>query len=381
MANKVIVTNLAALNAALAAAATNTTTCISIELAAGDTLNTPSPIILPPTLGNASKKLIIEGNGTRIRPATVAGIPGQSLMMRKNPSLDSKGCSFIIRDLEFDGRSGATTNTSGLELCNSTDSIIENCLFYDVTNGLVLRNDYNTTVDNCSVVNHSGNAFETNYGDWVGATTTNSYTSKVTFNQCRHFGFNASSSYGWYLNATPGISINNSISEGKVLTAVYFDSLGYSSVGLVAGGFAVNNFNITNLSIAGISTLGYGIRLRLSDGYTKISGLHTSATGVLIYADAYAIAGASNPHLYVENIPYLNNTTKFQTVGGVVIGCPVPEPSDVVVWEFKEVYNGSTIFSSARWVGGYIPYHRYAEYFEESKKITTNSMTVNGNPI
>jgi hypothetical protein len=57
-----------------------------------------------------------------------------------------------------------------------------------------------------------------------------------------------------------------------------------------------------------------------------------------------------------------------------------------VVWEFKEVYDGSTIFSSARWVGptgfaGFIPYHRYAEYFQESKKITTNSITVNGNPI
>jgi hypothetical protein len=65
----------------------------------------------------------------------------------------------------------------------------------------------------------------------------------------------------------------------------------------------------------------------------------------------------------------------------VVAGCPIPEPSDVVVWEFKEVYEGNTIFSSARWVGGYFPYHRYAEYFQESKKITTNSITVNGNPI
>ena len=381
MSNKVIVTSLATLNAALVAAATNSTTCISIEVAAGDTLNTPSPIVLPPTLGNASKKLIIEGNGTRIRPATVAGIPGQSLMMRKNPALDSKACSFIIRDLEFDGRGGTSTNTSGLELCNSTDSIIENCLFYDVKNGLVLRNDYNTTVNNCSVVNHSGNAFETNYGDWVGATEINSYTNKVTFNQCRHFGFNASSSYGWYLNLTPGIDMNNSISEGKVLTSVYFDSLGYSSVGLPTAGFAVNNLNITNISIAGVSTVGQGIRLKLADGYAKISGLHVNTSGILIYADAYAVAGASNPHLYVENIPYLNNAAKFQTVGGVVVGCPVPEPSDVVVWEFKEVYDGNTIFGAARWIGGYIPYHRYAEYFQESKKITTNSITVNGNPI
>lgn len=378
MANKVIVTSLATLNAALAAAATNSTTCISIELAAGDTLNTPSPIVLPPTLGNASKKLIIEGNGTRIRPATVAGIPGQSLMMRKNPALDSKACSFIIRNLEFDGR-GLTT--SGLELCNSTDSIIENCLFYDVVNGLVLRNDYNTTVNNCSVVNHSGNAFETNYGNWVGATPVTTRTSNVTFNGCRHSGFSSSSSYGWYLNVTPGVSMNNSISEGNVLTTVYFDSLGYSSVGLPSAGFAVNNFNITNISIASIGSNGYGIRLRLVDGYAKISGLHTNAPGVLIYADAYAVAGASNPHLYVENIPYLDGATKFQTVGGIVIGCPVPEPSDVVVWEFKEVYDGNTIFGAARWIGGYIPYHRYAEYFQESKKITTNSITVNGNPI
>ena len=118
MANKVIVNSLGALNAALSAATGNLTTCISIELATGDTLDIPSSIILPPTLGNSSKKLIIEGNGTRIRPASVAGLPRQPLMIRSNPSQDSKGCSFIIRDLEFDGR-GLTT--SGLELCNSTD--------------------------------------------------------------------------------------------------------------------------------------------------------------------------------------------------------------------------------------------------------------------
>ena len=58
-----------------------------------------------------------------------------------------------------------------------------------------------------------------------------------------------------------------------------------------------------------------------------------------------------------------------------------PEPSNAVVWEFKEVYDGNIIFSAARWVNSIIPYHRYAEYFQESKKITTNSITVNGNPI
>lgn len=383
MAFKVIVTDEATLQAALNSAVTSPITCISLEPLVGDTISVANAIFLPRTLANASNKLIIEGNGITLRPTSPLGLPGNYILYRKNPAQDNTSCSFFIRDIKFDGRN---RTTSGLELCNATDSIIENCTFSDVVNGLVLRNDYNTTVNNCSVLNHSGYAYAVDHGDWQIFPNVTTYSRKVTFNECRQFGFDAGTSYGWYFNGVTGAAMYECTSEGKNYMPIFFDSLGLASILAVTSNTpAVNNFNVTNFTIAGsIGTNGAGIRLKLIDGYAKISGLHTTTGGTLIYADAYpdSSAGASpNPHLYVENIPYLNGTAKFQTVGGMVAGCPIPEPSDVVVWEFKEVYNGSTIFSSARWIGGYFPYHRYAEYFEESKKITTNSITVNGNPI
>jgi parallel beta-helix repeat protein len=383
MAFKVIVTDEATLQAALNSAVTSPITCISLEPLVGDTISVANAIFLPRTLANASNKLIIEGNGITLRPTSPLGLPGNSILYRKNPAQDNTSSSFIIRDIKFDGRN---RTTSGLELCNATDSIIENCTFSDVVNGLVLRNDYNTTVNNCSVLNHSGYAYAVDFGDWQIFPNVTTYSRKVTFNECRQFGFDAGTSYGWYFNGVTGAAMYECTSEGKNYMPIFFDSLGLASVlSAFTNTPAVSNFNVTNFTIAGsIGSTGAGIRLKLIDGYAKITGLHTTTGGTLIYASAYSdsSAGASpNPHLYVENIPYLNGTAKFQTDGGITIGCPIPEPSNVVVWEFKEVYDGNIIFSATRWVNSLIPYHRYAEYFQESKKITTNSITVNGNPI
>jgi hypothetical protein len=106
----------------------------------------------------------------------------------------------------------------------------------------------------------------------------------------------------------------------------------------------------------------------------------SSSTSTLIRAYS-SVTNYSNPHLYVENIPFMHNNVKFETVGGIILGCTPAVPSDVVVWDFKEIYDGQNIFSATRWIGGYVPYYRYAEFFNESKKIITNSITVNGNPL
>jgi hypothetical protein len=379
MANKVIATSYTDLIAKIANTSTTKTSYISIEVpTSSDIITVLNSIDLPATLANNSNQLIIDGNGITLQAPATAGLAGQYIISRKHPGLDNTACSFVFKNITFDGMA---RTTSGIELCNASDVIFDNCRFINVANGTVLRNVKNASFVNCIVQSVAGNAYMTTYGDWIGSTPENSYCSNILFDHCKVDNLalptGANSAYGWYIVGATGVEINDCLSTNNVFRHIVFDSLGSTYNPAIANNFNVNNFNFG-------SWTEEAINLKLTDGYVKLNGLHTTQGGVVIRAMSYASPGAANPHLYIENIPYLDPSAQFHCIGGIItpVGCPVTEPSNVVVWSFKEVYtNGTDIFGASRWVDSIIPYHRYAEYFDESKTIKTNYMKVNTNII
>lgn len=357
-ATKIIVTNLAGFISALNTASNQDTTCISIELPGPNVLNLSNTITLPTTLGNTRNQLIIEGNGVKIKPGNPNTWPGPSIPLMNRGS-SATNTSYIIRDINFEG-----PNCNGLVLNNCIDSIIENCRFYSVNVGLALYNCNNFTIKNCQTESNS------NYGYYIvnsniGSISNSKFTAPSTTN-----------STGYYIFGSNAVSMYDCSSLGVSNKHIEFNSNGNTLV----NSFAIKNINLDDW-------ISVGIDLSLSTGYVKIDGLNTTFSGTsaekpLIYASASTLPSSPFPHLYVENVPDLLPNAKFQTVGGVTPNCPTVPSGNVVVWSFKEVYtNGGDLFAPGKWVGGYIPYYRYSEVFDESKTIKTNYMKVNTNII
>lgn len=359
-ATKIIVTNLASFISALNTASNQDTTCISIELPGPNVLNLSNTITLPTVLGNTRNQLIIEGNGVTIRPGNPNTWSGSNIPLMNRAS-SATNTSYIIKDINFEG-----PNCSGLFLNNCIDSVIDNCRFFSMSKGLVLTSCNNFTIKNCQAQSVSTYGYE----------ITNSNVGSLNNTKFIASSSNNSSSIGYYIYQSNAVSMYDCSSLGVSNKHIEFNSNGNTSV----NSFAIKNINLEDW-------LSIGIDLSLSTGYVKIDGLNTQYSGTsgdkpLINTSSFTLPSSPYPHLYVENIPYLTNSVKFQTLGGVLPNCSVVPSGNVVVWSFKEVYvNGGDVFAPGKWVQSLIPYYRYSEVFDESKTIVTNYMKVNTNII
>lgn len=349
--NVVVVTTEAQLQAALSNAEFQPISCISIQ---DDIIELTAPLQLPKSLYCRSKQLVIDGNGSTIAPAignTLSQLMIRSASTQSEALNTMQSQAFIFKNICFDGRGSGV----GLDLAATYGSSIENCKFQALTEGLHLRFCLMTRVVSCLTVGISGIAFVADKGNWTGASNSNSQSNHTRFEQCRVF--NSNGAYAAFaLYAASGIVIDQCISEGSQPNYhIFFDSQ-CSSV--------VKDFTMRNTHLESSATVA-GIKLRLSGGYARITGLYSQYDQILIDAEA----ASGYPHLYVEDVPWLTGGTTFKTLGTAVI------------WSFNEVWQGDTIFAITRWVGGTIPYYRYSEFFNQSKQIITNSMKVNNKTI
>ena len=383
-ANKVIVANAAALVTAVGNTATNDTTCISIEspntevLQLTSTLNIPSDFV-----GNASRTLIIEGNGITLQAGNNFGSDVPLVKRNNGFGVDIKTCSVVFRNVYFDCNNHPMT---ALEIFNSSNVILDNCKFKNCKTAVNMANVNRARISNCSVYNVTSVGFS----DGVDASLVNpmiSICNDITYTNCdvTSLAVNKSNIVGFSSYGTAGLSYYECSTLGRVGNCIKFDSAGgnASMIGVNAPN-TVNNVQIRNFKAPMADSAM--IYLYLTDGFVKIDGLYITSTGVpvaggmvVIEANAYVMTNSPNPHLYVENLPYMPNNAIFKTTGGIPapVTCPVTPPNDVVTWEFKEIYDGANIFSATRWYNGLIPYYRYAEFFGESKKILTDSISIN----
>lgn len=355
MTNKVVVSTAGALQAALNSAASpgSNISLISIEISSATPatqITLTSPIVLPSTIGNASQQIIIEGNGVTITPLNTSF--SGSLFFRNNVVQDNVTCSFHIKNINFLGNN--VNNWTGITLCNARDIVLQNCRFTNLTNAVSLANVSGGNLSDCSAKIISGTSYYTNK------------CSNISFDRCKLDNTTLpSSSKGFHLLETSYSVMNQCISLGTIGNHIKFDA------NQVANSFVVNNFTFTGSN-------DRGIYLILNEGFARINGLYCTDPGTLIYAQP---TSGKIAHLYVENIPFLHGNARFETLGGVSLACPTNAPSTAIAWEFNEVYDGNDIFGAGRWVNDLVPYYRYAEFFGNSKKILTNSITVNGNPL
>lgn len=351
-ANRINVATQAEFQQALNNASTLPRSCIEIV---NDTIELTSPLILPKTLNAASKRLIINGNGATIKPASGVALPALILRQasNQNEALNiMQSQSFHFNDIMFDGRG---TTTIGIDLASTYGSSVENCSFKSLQTGVHLRFALMTRVINCLTNAISGTAFIADMGNWTGSSSSNSQSNHTRFEQCRVF--NAQGAYAAFaMYAASGMVLDQCISEGgQPNYHVYFDSKGST---------VVKDFTMRNTHLESTATVA-GIKLKLATGYADISNIYSQYDMVLI--DAEALAGY--PHVYVKNVPWLTGGTQFKTTGTAVI------------WSFEEIYEPDLIWNTTKWVGGVIPFYRYVEFFNQSKQILTNSMKINNKLI
>lgn len=351
-ANTINVNNQTEFQNALNAAANTPISCINIT---NDTIELTASLVLPKVIYAASKSLIINGNGATLRAAPNTSL--NALMIRaasnQNEALNTmQSQAFHIRDINFDGRGTAKT---GIDLAATYASSIENCMFRSLQNGCYLRFALMTRVINCLTLAVTNIAFAADMGNWTGASGSNSQSNHTRFEQCRVFAAGGSfASFAMY--AASGMVLDQCISEGgQPQYHVFFDSKSST---------VVKDFTMRNTHLESTATIA-GIKLKLAGGYASISDLYSQYDMVLI--DVEPLVGY--PHVYVSNVPWLTSGTRFKTLGTGVI------------WSFNEIYQPTQIFSPTKWVGGVVPYYRYCEYFDQSKAIITNQMTVNGKVI
>lgn len=365
-------------------------TTISIEQTAGvpglggDVLELTSTLVIPDDFtGLLTRTLIIDGNGVTIRPNVAAGFGTDQPLIKRNSPTDNKACSIIFRNINFDCRN---TDMVCVELFNASNVVFENCRFNNAKKGLVMANLNGVFVRDCSANNIKLVGFETTIDPATASPSTR--CNNVTYQNCVMIPLAtaAAGATGFKSFYAQNIAYYECRTPVEMLYGIYCDSgstLGTPNL--------VNNLQIRNFTAFGSvnptpSLMGAVIYMRLVTGFAKIDGLYITGTGgnatggmVVVEANAHTAASSPNPHLYVENLPWIPNTAIFKTEGGIPAGvnCPVTALGDVMTWEFKEVYDGRNIFNSSRWYGGLIPRHRYAEFFDESKIILTDSLYLN----
>jgi hypothetical protein len=388
--NKYIATNAATFATAVADMALSNVdyTTISIEQTAGapglggDVLELASTVVIPPNfLGNLSKVLIIEGNGITIRPNTSAGLGTDIPLIKRNNPLDNKSCSIIFRNINFDCRGAAMTC---VELYNATNVIFENCRFLNCKTGLILANINRATVTNC----HAENVTFAGFIDKI-ATNVNNRCNDITYTNCTVKCQENVAAFvtGFTSYSTARVAYYECATLSLMIYGLYVNQPFMSTPN------EINNVQIRNYTGFGVALSsdpafqGALIYLYMSTGFAKIDGLYITSSGtssmIVVEGNAYVVANYPNPHLYVENVPWLPQNAQFRTQGGIPSGvdCDITPIEDVMTWEFKEIYDGRNIFGAARWYTGLIPRHRYAEFFDESKIILSDSIFVNNKYI
>jgi hypothetical protein len=399
--NQWIVTSALDFNTALTAVETNST--LNTIVITRDIITPPSitGFKLPKKIAHPSGKLIIQGNNSTILPKVGQVDPLLSRVFTlANPPLNSDlEDQIVITDLNFNGSNANNTALKAIVIEGASNVIISNCNFTSLGSAINLSSIQTAMVSNCLAQNIYSTAYTTTSTNaWNGT-----YSRNITFNKCTS-SLNDSGLYGFVIQKTANAILNDCIANGTTngtIHHVLFDSQG----GLLSSGNElINNFNIYNITInspvkgttdpcpdGGLLYQGALIRIKAagsltaSGSYVKIDGLHLHPNvSNSVVVDASSAKGFND--LYVYNVPYLNAGSQFSTDGGIIlanINCSAP-PSTGTIWEFKETFDATNIFTAGKWVNSVVPFYRFADNFSfssRSKNYLTNFMMINNKTV
>lgn len=408
--NQWVVTSAVDFNTALAAVETNST--LNTIVITRDII-TPGSITgysLPKKIAHPSGKLIIQGNNSTISAKAGQSAPLLSRTLSNTSTIGDLNNQIVINDLNFNGTNAGGRFTSaleGLRIEGASNVIVNNCNFSSLVKGLILSCVQTGHVSDCLVKDIYAIGYTATSS--VSANSTNpfvdltTYSRNITFNKCTS-DLKNNALYGFYIERTANAVLNDCVGTGtgEIVHHVFFDSQG----GLLSSSNElINNFNIYNITLntpvkgaadacgnpPGSIYLGSLIRIKAAGSltasgcYAKIDGLHLNPN----VSDSLVINASSSKgfnDLYVYNVPYLNGGSQFATDGGVIlanIDCAVP-PTAGTIWEFKETFDATNIFSSTRWYNSVAPFYRFADNFSfssRSKNYLTNFMRINNKTV
>lgn len=308
-----------------------------------------STVFLPKT--NVTTRFIkIEGYGATLR--TEADSP----IWSRHPSSTAESTTLIssyiatIRGLYFQGNASIAvpqTNQIGLDLGSLYSWVIEDCYFSNLYHGIAVYFGLNCQFTNLRFFRQVRSDLLGRYGDWPGASISNSSFNANTIQLCRSFSLSGSFTTLEFYGADQTV-VKNYITEGQnPIYNFYMDDGGNTGV-------LINRYeDIWIESVGGVTPINTNFYLKMrSNVYLKnIQRTH--------------------PNKFLEWIPYPGSTL-------LIDGCPYWSngPADGIWFDaggdiqtgryIKFINNplgsGNFIYSTSSWAGGILPINLAVEW-------------------
>jgi len=303
---------------------------------------------LPKTTTSQAKQLHINLMGNTIYDATPTGLPyliGR-IPLDQNEALNvMQSWAFVIENGSLRGTSSTGTSCL-LDLGATYNSVSRNLRLENAVKGIHYRFCLMGRIEHITTLNIGQESIYLDKGNWSGATNSNSQSNHTKIESCRVYNI-GSNFAGYRIQASSGVEIANSISEGNSPQwHVYFDSENSS---------VVKDFKIKVLHVESASTLG-GIYVKTSGGLAEIDMVFSQYVNNLFVAESSG--GAVS--MIIRNVPWLPVGTKFKGTGNTK-------------WTFTDVYDGGNLFNAATyWVSATLPNAGQSVYWNGNVRATVN---------
>lgn len=252
-----------------------------------------SGVTLP---SNSTAKWVFDAPlGTTIRTSNAITLIARTPTSQANADqmIAALGC-VTIRNLTFQG--SINSGQVGIAIGATYGALVDSCNFFDLGTAVLFRFGLKTYINNCTFGNIVTDSIRLDYGNWSGATNTNSQSNMSTINSCRVYN-RAGANSAFYIRASSGVAIRDSIIEGlDPVYGIFFDAFGST---------VVKDFTIDNLHVECLPTAA-AIFLKGQGGCCSIRGVFMQGT---LPTGAYFIDNSQNYgtpiSIDIADIPFL----------------------------------------------------------------------------
>lgn len=252
---------------------------------------------------------------------------------RMNRKLKIQGIRFLGSTL---------AGQTGVSVIGSYGTVIEDCTFQNLEDGLDLIFCLMGSVRDCFGLQNVRHAFRarSGVGVWGDATDSNSGSNHTVFRDCRDYA-RAGALSQFYIFGSSGVVLQDCITEGgNPVNGVYFDANGSPTV---------KSFTVRNLHHENVSTQAAVRIASMLGGHVRLEDIWTGNAQVVVDA-----SGCGTSAVLFATLPYfVPGSTPFK---GDAAGC---------CWVFGYGMGNNNPRNSALWVGGIVPTSIAAHRFSD----------------
>jgi len=178
---------------------------------------------------NATAKWVFDApSGTTIRTSNAITLISRNPVDQTSALNTIQDNTLAIKNMVF--RGSQISGQVGLDIGSIYGALFDNCSFLGLDRASIFRFCLKTVVRNCFYTNNVTESIVLTYGNWSGASTSNSQSNSSTVQSCRIFN-RAGATSSISVLAASDVSIRDCVIEGaNPVYGVYFDSLGATVV-------------------------------------------------------------------------------------------------------------------------------------------------------